>query len=144
MHFTVKHPTGVVTLTRRLLAVALTLALFGGDVAGCAGWAATPEARMACCSGTDSCPMHKSGFSESHGQRVVSQADADRCCASPEGETPGPTTPMFAATFAAAVPGVVIILPAEPPPVLTHVWRSLTPLPASAVPTHVLLSVFLV
>ena len=144
MNPAVEHPTGVVTLTRRLSAVALTLALFGGDLAGCAGWASTPEARMACCVGPDSCPMHRSGLSDSHGQRVVSQAEADRCCASSEGETSGPSTPTFAVT-SAAILGSVIILPAEPPPlVLTEAWRSLTPIPAGAVPRHVLLSVFLV
>lgn len=132
-----------VTFSRRLAAVALTLALFAGNVAVCAGWAATPEARMACCSDS-ACPMHKSDSPGSHTQRVVSQADADSCCASAEREAPGPSTPTFAMTISWAVLGAAIILPAYTPAlVLGEAWRHLTPIPASPVPKHVLLSVFL-
>jgi hypothetical protein len=140
----VEHPTEVVTFSRRLSAAALTLALFAGNGAVCAGWAATPEARMACCS-DDACPMHKSESSDSHTQRVISQADADSCCASAESGTSGPSTPPFAITLSPAVLGAGIILPADTPAlVLSRASWNLTPIPASPVPKHVLLSVFLV
>ena len=44
-----EHATRVVVFSRRLSSVALTLALLAGNIGVCAAWAATPEARMACC-----------------------------------------------------------------------------------------------
>jgi hypothetical protein len=129
--------------SRRLSAVTLTLALFAGNAAVCAGWAATPEARMACCVGPD-CPMHKSESSNSDGQRIVSQAEADSCRALSEGETPGPSTPTFATAAPPAVLIAAVILPVEPPAfVLSEAWRSVIPIPTNPVAKHVLLSVFL-
>jgi hypothetical protein len=142
---TVKQSTSVVTFTRGLSAMALTLALLAGNAAVCAGWAATPEARMACCAEGAECPMHKSDSSDSHSRRVISQAQADRCCASSEPNTSGPSTPTFAVTFSPAVLSAAIVLPVETPSlVLSEAWRSFRPLRASPVQKHVLLSVFLV
>src|SRR5687768_7522998 len=95
----VEHPTRVVTLSRRASAIVLTLTLFGGNVAICAGWAATPEARMACCAEGIECPMHKSDSPDADGQREVTQAQADSCCASSEGSRSGPSAPTFTVTI---------------------------------------------
>lgn len=142
----VEHPTHVLIFSPRLSAVALSLALLAGNVALCAGWAAAPEARMACCSEGGSCPMHKSDADSSRSQqRVITQAQADGCCASSEREESSQSTPTFAPTISSAVLGPAIALPENVPAlVLSDAWRTVTPLPASVVPRHVLLSVFLV
>lgn len=130
---------------RRLSAAILTLVLVVGHIATCAGWAATPEARMACCAEGGVCPMHKSASHDSTPQRVITQAQADSCCASSEREEPGPSTPMFAATISSAVLGLAIVLPASVPAlVVSDAWRTAVPIRASSIPKHVLLSVFLV
>ena len=67
-------------LVSRLTALVLATVLSVGNVAVCAGWAATPEARMACCVGGSECPMHSGG----HDHGTMSQADADSCCAASE------------------------------------------------------------
>src|SRR3954464_7671206 len=66
---------------RRIAALVAALALVVGNVAVCAGWQATPEARMACCMDGTTCPMHKSDHHEHSSKQVVSQAQADSCCA---------------------------------------------------------------
>lgn len=123
----------------------LTLALVVGNAALCAGWAATPEARMACCAKEAECPMHKSGSSDADGHHVVTQAQADSCCALSERSAPSPSTPTFAVTIPSAVLTVATVLSAETPAlVLGEPWRTRAPLRADPGPKHVLLSVFLV
>src|SRR5262245_62287515 len=56
----VPHRRYVVTLVRRLAAMAAVLTLCVGNLAECAGWQPTPEARMECCANGTKCPMHKS------------------------------------------------------------------------------------
>jgi hypothetical protein len=100
---------------------------------------------MACCAEANACPMHKSDSPDSDSQRVISQAQADGCCLSSERQEPGPSTPTFAVTISLAVLGPAIVLPADVPAlVLSDAWRTVTPVPASPVPKHVLLAVFLV
>src|SRR4029450_5363447 len=76
----VEHPRYQVRILQRLSVVALSLALITGNAALCAGWAATPEARMACCAEGAECPM-PSGSHDSASDRVLTQAQADACCA---------------------------------------------------------------
>jgi hypothetical protein len=104
---------------------------------------ATPEARMACCSDDGPCPMHKSEF-EDGPTRVVTQAEADRCCAASEHEdsTPSQSNAAFFVTLAIAVSPIPGLLPA--PEAHADIWRASVPIPASHVPKHLLLSVFLV
>ena len=131
----------MITLIRRASAAVLALALFAGNGALCAGWAVSPEARMACCADERACPMHKSDSAES-GHHGMTQAQADACCATSERDTSGPSTPTFAIPL--AVPGPATILPIEAPAlVLSERQRHAAP-PPVAVPKHVLLSVFLV
>jgi len=133
-----------VTFSRRLAALATVLTLYVGNLAGCAGWQATAEARMECCKNGTSCPMHKS---EAHGSRstpAMTQAQADTCCAASSSRTESPTAvSSFALVNAAALPALVPSVV----PVAVHAlegWRALVPLLVSPVPKHLLLSVLLV
>src|SRR4029453_12311293 len=107
----VEHPRQVVRLIQRLAALALTFGLMGGNAAICAGWLATPETRMACCSEGHECPMHKGDSQSSRSGRVLTQAQADSCCASSERKNSDQSNPSFATAITAAVLGVGIVLP---------------------------------
>jgi len=134
-----------VVFLRRLSSVLLCLGLVAGNAAICAGWAATPEARMACCAEGGKCPMHQRESHDSGSVRVVTQADADACCAASEGENSSPSTPTFVSAISVAVLGPGIVLPVSVPAlVLSDDWRTYSPIPTPPVPKHVLLSVFLV
>ena len=141
----VEHSRHVLRFVERLFAVALTFALVAGNAAICEGWAPTPEARMACCAGDVECAMHK-GDSHRHGSaRALTQAQADRCCASSERQNSNQSNPSFAAAITVAVLGVGMVLPASVPAlVLSDAWRTSAPPPVAPVPKHLLLSVFLV
>ena len=136
---------GVMRLVHRLAALALTLGLMAGNAAICAGWLATPEARMACCSEGHECPMHKGDSQSSGSGRVLTQVQADSCCASSERENSNQSNPSFVTVITAAVLGVGTVFPASVPAlVLSDAWRTSAPIPIAPVPKHVLLSVFLV
>ena len=142
--FTVEHPSGVSSLVQRLAALALTFALTAGNAAICAGWLPTAEARMACCADGAGCSMHKGDSHNSASQRVLTQAQADSCCASSERKNSSQSSPTFVSGITAAVLGVGVVLPADVPAlVLSDAWRMSAPTPAAPVPKHVLLSVFL-
>ena len=129
---------------RRLAAVLLAAGVLAGNAAVCAGWLETPEARMACCSEGHECPMHKGDSQSSGSEQVLTQAQADSCCALSERKNSDQSTPSFATTITAAVRGVGIVLPASVPAlVLSDAWRTAAPIPMAPVPKHVLLSVFL-
>jgi hypothetical protein len=141
----VEHPKEVVRLVRRLAALALTIGLVAGNAAICAGWMPTPEARMACCADGAECPMHKGDSHRSGSGRVLTQAQADSCCASAEGRRSNQSNPSFVTAITAAVLGVGVVLPANVPAVVSSdAWRTSAPIPIAPVPKHVLLSVFLV
>ena len=72
------HPRVVELLLRRTAALVVVLTLGAAGWAECAGWQATPEARMACCSSSGDCPMHGSTEPGAGSERVVTQAQADR------------------------------------------------------------------
>ena len=131
------------TLFRRVAAFVAALALCAGNVAVCAGWQATPEARMACCMDDTTCPMHTSDNHEHSSRHVVSQAQADSCCAAAPQRRDAPAA---GSTFAAS--GVMTLVPiaAFTVPVsafMSRQWRALVPLPVSSTPKHLLLSVLL-
>ena len=124
-----------------MASIVCLLAFAQSAVAECAGWQASPEARMACCQ-DGACPMHRheDGASPAH----ITQAAADECCAlSPRHES-SPSRAAFATTITLAVlqtlPPVVLSL--APTPALSAPWE--TPSPPTHVPKHILLSVFLV
>jgi hypothetical protein len=99
---------------------------------------------MACCTAAGACPVHKSHPPESSGTRVVSQAQADSCCAASERNESATAASAFVlmGSLPLTASPLPVLLPA-PVADLDH-WRALVPLPRSAVPKHVLLSVFLV
>ena len=135
----------VLTLARRLRAIGLILALATGNAAVCAGWAPTPEARMSCCSKGGECPMHKEGAHQSDGSDLVTQAQADSCCAASERDQSNQPSPTFVVVISGAVLGPGVIVPAMTPALaLSEAWRTVAPVPLAPVPRHLLLSVFLV
>jgi hypothetical protein len=140
----VQHPKDVVTVLRRVAAVAAVLTLIVGNIAVCAGWQATPEARMACCMDGATCPMHKSDSHKSSSSRVVSQAQADSCCAAAtQGRDSSAAGSIFAiSSVMALVPVTAFTVPSNA--FASQEWRALVPLPVSSTPKHLLLSVFLV
>jgi hypothetical protein len=100
---------------------------------------------MACCADGAECPMHKGDSHRSASQRVLTQVQADSCCASSEGQKSNQSNPSFVVAITAAVLGVGVVLPANVPAlVLSDAWRTSAPIPVAPVPKHVLLSVFLV
>ena len=89
--------------------------------------------------------MHKGDSHGSGSERVLTQAQADNCCASSEGKNSNQSSPTFVTAITAAVLGAGIVLPANVPAlVLSDGWRTSAPIPVAPVPKHVLLSVFLV
>jgi hypothetical protein len=139
------HSRGVLSFGHRFAIVLLAVALVGGQTSVCAGWAATPEARMACCAEGGHCPMHRAEPHDLGSGRVLTQIEADNCCAASEREESSPSAPTFVATISPAVLGPGVVLPASVPArVLSDNWRTVTPVPTTPVPRHVLLSVFLV
>jgi hypothetical protein len=129
---------------RRASALAAVLALVAGNVALCAGWGATPEARMACCTDGD-CPMHNGESSNSDSEHVITQAQADTCCALSERQPSNQSAPSFGSVISNAVLGAGVVIPAPVPAlVASDAWRTVAPVPIALVPRHVLLSVFLV
>src|SRR5262245_2424851 len=129
----------MVHLLHRLSAVLLCLALIGGNAAVCAGWAATPEERMACCAEGGDCPMHKGAPQDSGSGGVLTQIEADNCCAASERENSNPSAPTFVAPISVAVLGPGIVLPVSVPAlVLSDGWRTYSPIPTPPVRRHVL------
>jgi hypothetical protein len=100
---------------------------------------------MACCADAGECPMHKGDSHRFGSGRVLTQVQADSCCASSEGQHSNRSNPSLATAITAAVLGVGVVLPANVPAlVLSDAWRTSAPIPTAHVPKHVLLSVFLV
>ena len=129
---------------RRLTAIAAVLTLSVGNLAVCAGWRGTPEARMACCQDESTCPMHKSDGHGSAPRHQLTQAQADTCCAgSEQNELTTTRTALVSSSMAALAPPTLQLVVSALVPSLDE-WRALVPLRVSAVPKHLLLSVFLV
>jgi hypothetical protein len=134
-----------VRLVQRLAALALTFGLVAGNAALCAGWMPTAEARMACCADGAACPMHQGDSHRSGSGRVLTQVQADSCCASAEGQRSNQSIPSFVTAITAAVLGGGVVLAADVPALVrSDAWRTSAPTPVAPVPKHVLLSVFLV
>ena len=124
---------------------ALALGLVAGNAGICAGWMPSPEARMACCANEAECPMHRDDSHRPESGRVLTQAQADDCCASAEGQNSNQSNPSFVAAITIAVLGAGVVVPANVPAlVLSDAWRTSAPIPIAPVARHVLLSVFLV
>jgi len=100
---------------------------------------------MSCCTESGDCPMHTRHPHHSAKVILVSQAQADSCCASSERHDSDSSTPTSIVVISSAVLGPGIVVPATVPAlVLSNAWRTAAPSPLAPVPKHVLLSVFLV
>jgi hypothetical protein len=139
------HPKNVELLLRRTAAFVVALALAAAGWAECAGWQTSPEARMACCLTGGDCPMHGSTEPGGGSERVVTQAQADSCCASGTDDST-PSSAAFSLSWSAALvtSGLSIMARPAAPAVSFDAWRTHVPLTVSRVAKHVLLSVFLI
>jgi hypothetical protein len=100
---------------------------------------------MACCAEGGDCPMHKRASDGSGSNGVITQAEADACCAASERDESDSSNPTAVAAISAAVLGAGVVLPETTPAlVLTDGWRIEAPIHSPPVPRHILLSVFLV
>ena len=100
---------------------------------------------MSCCIESSDCPMHKEGAHHSRGTNLVTQAQADSCCASSGSHHSNQSSPTSVALISSLVLGSGVVVPAPAPAlVLSDGWRTVAPIPLATVPKHVLLSVFLV
>jgi hypothetical protein len=130
----------------RLASLALILGVLAAQGIGlCAGWQATAEARMACCTSGGACPMKKSAARRAPSNAVVSQASADSCCAaSEESGAPAPSPAFVPIVSLGPVVSPIAVLAPRPPSPRREAWHAVAPLPGSQVPKHLLLSVFLI
>lgn len=125
-----------------VLAALAFVALQAGTI--CQGWQRTAEARMACCAEGGGCAMHEPATSEA-AAGVVTQADADRCCAASESDDSSAPSAAFAQSIPSAVLGTTApSLDVPPSGILEMRRRLIAPSPPGRVSKHVLLSVFLV
>jgi hypothetical protein len=128
----------------RLIAVLfLVLATAPGNLAMCAGWKSTPEARMACCAAGAMCPMRAHGAATAAPHRAITQAAADSCCAAAERSD---ATPSSAYVLAGPMAVSTAALPALD---FGPAWRPSSrafesPPPARTVARHLLLAVILI
>jgi hypothetical protein len=134
------HPTGVRSVLKRVAAVVCVLTLAQSAVALCAGWQATPEARLNCCE-DGACPMHR--HDEATPAASVTQSAADDCCALSSSPESRPSAVAFAPTITLAVLRSGPLLVVSVSPALLPVSLD-APSPPAHVPKHLLLSVFLV
>ncbi len=127
----------------RVVSAIVALVLTAGGVRLCAGWEATSDARMACCTKRSACAMRR-GAPDSKATRVT-QAQADACCAAADRPE---STPSSAAIVLhpplVSVAALVVALASTT--TLEPEWGSATSPPGfrTGVPRHLLLSVFLI
>ena len=140
----VTHPTEVMGLARRIGAVAIVVAICVGNLAVCAGWQATPEARMACCTNRTSCPMHGSDARASDSVVVISQAQADGCCAGQSSRTQSSVadSQVLPSKTIALATVTNVVVPVTVPAL--QAWRTVLPRRVSPVPQHLVLSILLI
>jgi hypothetical protein len=133
-------------MVRRAMALVVMLTLGATGWVECAGWQATPEARMACCMDGADCPMHRSTGPGAGPRSLVTQAEADSCCAASDRDDSTPSNTAFSLSLSAALATstVSILAPIMAPAASFDGWRTQLPLPLGQVPKHVLLSVFLI
>ena len=96
-----EHARSVRSVLRRVLAASLGMMLIAGPIALCAAVSPTSEARMACCTGNDKCPMHDGAAPNSTSHHQPSQSQADQCCVASEHDRSQQTLPMSAAVLSA-------------------------------------------
>lgn len=128
----------------RLTALFLMAGLGLAPAGPCLGWTAAPEERMACCADEARCPMHASDRRETGATRVITQADADRCCAASDPDETAPASPTSVPAPSPVILPSPLLARAEPASGRHALWRTDIPRVPSDVPRHLLLSVLLV
>ena len=88
--------------------------------------------------------MHKSESANSNSAQIVSQAEADSCCAASESGQSSQSSSTFAPAISLAVLDTSGPLSTVLPVAVHRAGTAGVPLPPRHVPKHVLLSVFLV
>ena len=130
--------TTVLVVSRRIATLAVTLGLLAGAWRPCAGWEATPDARMSCCLRKVACAKHKAASGSA--VTMVGQAEADTCCAASERPDPY-QSPSVALAPPVFTPLVGPFAEAPSLPVRWVVWHRPPPLIARRdTSTHLLLS----
>jgi hypothetical protein len=139
------HPRYVRSLTTRLAALVAVIALTMGSWVQCAGWQRTAAERMACCAHNGRCPMRHSTVPDVPiGNAIVTQAQADSCCALSERSPSTPSNSSYFATFTLVVLSTLVSVPPPDAAPVHDAWRTFIPVSVSTIPRHLLLSVFLV
>ena len=88
--------------------------------------------------------MHEGASHGVESNRAMHQTQADSCCASSERDHSNQSSPTSVVAISSAVLGPGVVVPVTAPArVLSDAWRAVAPIPFAPVPTHVLLSVFL-
>ena len=124
-----------------MAATVAVLGLVPGAAASlCAGWQPTAEARRACCA-AGLCADDHAATPARGSDRVITQVEADTCCAESETGQQSASSTLIAAPL--SVPVSVSVLLASPPLPTYSVIRSSAPPQTDHVPKHVRLSVFL-
>lgn len=126
---------------RRLAAVVAVLTFAASGWVQCAGWQPTAAARRACCT-SGQCPKHRSSANPTRRNAVVTQAQADNCCAAGER---GSSIPSASSSVVNAPAAVLVSIPAlEPDLSRVHERTPRAPSQSPPVTRHLLLSVFLI
>ena len=129
-------------LIRRVVGCLVLAIMAAGNVAVCAGWKNSAEARMACCESNDSCPMHKDDGENALASRSISQTEADRCCAGSERHEAATSPGAFVAIEALPIVAEWFTVAVESFDFTRPAWD--TPPPQGHTSRQVLLSVFLI
>lgn len=128
-----------------MVALLLMLPLASGGASVCSGWMSSAEARMTCCSDGQRCPMHPGEPRGSGSRRVITQSEADTCCAWSEQQQSSGTHEAIALPVSSEVLGRGVVVPAAVPRlVLTDDWRTASPDPSPPDDKPVVLSTFLI
>lgn len=128
-------------LTRLAATVAVLGLVPGTATALCAGWQPSADARRACCAAGLCADDHR-GAPTAGGDLVISQVEADSCCAESESGQQSASQSLITAPLPVPVTGSVLL---ALPPLSTHsVVRWAAPPQSDHVPKHIRLSVFLI
>lgn len=141
----VRHPYARGRWPTRFPALLVVFALLMNTWVQCVASVSTPEARMACCTDEDPCPMHQNGRDgASSTDSRVNQAQADACCASAEPWPSTPSSTSHIATFTFAFQSTVLSADLVDIATVRQGCRDVSAISATRVPRHLLLSVLLV
>lgn len=128
-------------LTRLAATIAVLGLVPGTATALCAGWEPSAEARRACCA-AGLCGNDHRGSPTARGGLVISQVEADSCCAESESGQQSASPSLVTAPL--PVPDTGSVLLASPPLPTYSVVRWAAPPPTDHVPKHIRVSVFLI